>query len=238
MKKIIFSYFAFSIFTLISFISSADIRKGSLAAFSIGKSKQNLLCEVQWLESTGTQYIDTGIMYLANTYYLSQRIVFEPLNYRQYDPGTLAICGISNYGTRIFGINFTSTNNRGVTLHYGNSYHYSNLIELKKYDVTVSGNGTCYIDGNLITISPNNVQRNGNIYVFAVNAVDSSGVSHIYPRAVKVYEFALTDIRTGEELIHLHPVRIGNVGYMYDSVSQTIYETKGTGNFIAGPDKR
>ena len=41
MKKIIFSYFIFSIFTVISLISAADIKKGRLAAFSICKAKND-----------------------------------------------------------------------------------------------------------------------------------------------------------------------------------------------------
>jgi hypothetical protein len=35
----------------------------------------------------------------------------------------------------------------------------------------------------------------------------------------------------------LIPVRIGNVGYMYDKVSGKLFENQGTGNFILGPDK-
>lgn len=33
------------------------------------------------------------------------------------------------------------------------------------------------------------------------------------------------------------PVRVGNVGYLYDKVSQTLYANEDTGTFILGPDK-
>jgi hypothetical protein len=33
------------------------------------------------------------------------------------------------------------------------------------------------------------------------------------------------------------PVRVGNVGYMYDKVSGQLFGNSGTGNFILGPDK-
>jgi hypothetical protein len=33
------------------------------------------------------------------------------------------------------------------------------------------------------------------------------------------------------------PVRVGNVGYMYDKISGKLFENQGTGNFILGPDK-
>lgn len=34
----------------------------------------------------------------------------------------------------------------------------------------------------------------------------------------------------------LIPVRIGQVGYMYDQVYGTFYENAGTGSFVLGPD--
>ena len=34
----------------------------------------------------------------------------------------------------------------------------------------------------------------------------------------------------------LIPVRVGNVGYMYDKVSGQLFGNSGTGNFILGPD--
>jgi hypothetical protein len=33
------------------------------------------------------------------------------------------------------------------------------------------------------------------------------------------------------------PVRVGQVGYLYDRVSGTLYGNAGTGNFTVGPDK-
>jgi hypothetical protein len=33
------------------------------------------------------------------------------------------------------------------------------------------------------------------------------------------------------------PVRVGNVGYMYDKVSKQLFGNQGTGAFILGPDK-
>ena len=32
------------------------------------------------------------------------------------------------------------------------------------------------------------------------------------------------------------PVRVGQVGYMYDKVSHQLFGNSGTGNFILGPD--
>jgi hypothetical protein len=48
---------------------------------------------------------------------------------------------------------------------------------------------------------------------------------------VRIYRFYI------EGKIDLVPVRIGNVGYMYDKVSGKLFGNAGTGNFILGPDK-
>ena len=44
---------------------------------------------------------------------------------------------------------------------------------------------------------------------------------------------------TGDTLsIDLIPVRVGQVGYMYDKISGQLFGNSGTGNFILGPDKQ
>jgi hypothetical protein len=37
-------------------------------------------------------------------------------------------------------------------------------------------------------------------------------------------------------VLDLIPVRVGTIGYMYDSVSGTLFGNAGTGDFILGPD--
>ena len=43
-------------------------------------------------------------------------------------------------------------------------------------------------------------------------------------------------IKNGQTVIDFIPVRVGNVGYMYDKVSRQLFGNNGTGNFILGPD--
>jgi hypothetical protein len=38
-------------------------------------------------------------------------------------------------------------------------------------------------------------------------------------------------------LIHLIPVRVGQVGYMYDKISGQLFGNVGTGSFFLGLDK-
>ena len=44
-------------------------------------------------------------------------------------------------------------------------------------------------------------------------------------------------VKNGVKVIELIPVRIGQVGYLYDKVSGTLYGNNGSGNFILGSDK-
>ena len=51
---------------------------------------------------------------------------------------------------------------------------------------------------------------------------------------MKVYYFQIYE---GNDLVlDLIPVRIGQIGYMYDKVSGQLFKNSGTGDFILGPD--
>lgn len=52
----------------------------------------------------------------------------------------------------------------------------------------------------------------------------------------RLYYFFANDVDTGIYLIDLIPVRVGQVGYMYDRVSGQLFGNEGTGAFILGPD--
>ena len=69
------------------------------------------------------------------------------------------------------------------------------------------------------------------IYLFATNnkGVLSDGCNFKFRNAV---------IKNNDTLVRdFIPVRVGNVGYMYDKVSGQLFGNSGTGSFILGPDK-
>ena len=51
---------------------------------------------------------------------------------------------------------------------------------------------------------------------------------------VRIYSFYMSN---AEYCIDLIPVRVGNVGYMYDKISKQLFGNAGTGAFVLGPDK-
>lgn len=181
--------------------------------------------EVEYLESTGTQWIDTE--YKPNT-----------------DTRTVGRCYFNSFiGSKanyVFGV-FTRPNNYGFNV--GLSRQFFNvpwgsndgikLIGLipqtnedYEFDISKTGykvNGTSYE-----TPSTNLVNSTRNMYLFWSNGTTAIGMNgRIY--YCKIYD--------GNTLVRdFIPVRRGNVGYLYDKVSGKLFGNQGTGNFILGQD--
>lgn len=70
---------------------------------------------------------------------------------------------------------------------------------------------------------------------YLIRLVGSAGVSGTYTKwNGRIYAVQITQ---GTEIImDLIPVRVGNVGYMYDKVSGNLFGNSGTGSFTLGPD--
>lgn len=58
----------------------------------------------------------------------------------------------------------------------------------------------------------------------------------VYYSMCRIFGFTATSEATGQHF-DLLPVRKGNIGYMYDRVSGQLFGNQGTGDFIIGPDK-
>ena len=94
-------------------------------------------------------------------------------------------------------------------------------------------NGVLYKNGekyNTRTFSSPFGSSSSEVYLFSgVNASRPS--SNFYCHSLMLFNNADNKIRD------LIPVRVGNVGYMYDKVSRQLFGNSGTGDFILGPDK-
>jgi len=197
--------------------------------------------EVEYLESTGTQWIDTGIsmdIYPS----IGFRIGLNPLVSVNKNPATDGFCGFSNYGSRWFGVNFMSLNSRGLQIGLGNTAYNSSNMAIKDYEVLVSSELGVLLDGmdTGYTYSHGIGGRKGTtFYVFAICARDSSNINHISPRQCRIYSLT---IYNGEDVLQdFIPVRFMNEqgiseGAMYDRISGELFRNQGTGAFIIGPD--
>lgn len=191
--------------------------------------------EVEYLESTGTQYIDTGVLangefdveYTIQTPssadFTSQfmvggaRSASQHLNLGQYEPnGRFTLGFLGKYwvaATSVIAANTRYT----VKIHYA------------------YGSQTATINGTNATSSTltGTEALNLNVYLFKRNFYGASDT--IPPMKGRMY--ALKMWRDGVLVGDFIPVRRGNVGYLYDRVSGELFGNAGTGAFVIGPDK-
>lgn len=189
--------------------------------------------EVDYLESTGTQYIDTGIIpiigYTYNMRFQSSGIVeygyLFGVNWRD-DAGAV----------EFFGLRRSQTQARFQSLGLSvGTVPYEEGID---YDITINGgevgslnefrlsDGRVFSHNSKINVSPRLPMN-----LLAVN--NNGGVA--YQNKVLLYSFSIES--NGESILDLIPIRKGNIGYMYDRVSGQLFGNAGRGAFLIGPDK-
>lgn len=80
------------------------------------------------------------------------------------------------------------------------------------------------------TLTHSNVTRNGNtIYLYVQDPNNRKSTAKLFSFQAYIGDTLSLD---------LVPIRVGQVGYMYDKVSGQLFGNSGTGNFILGPDKQ
>ena len=185
--------------------------------------------EVEYIESTGTQWIDTGIVPTGQT-----RAQFK-------------VYGVERTNDVILGF-FTGNDWKDWRFFTPDS-DYSGMMDV------VSGRG--YWTGSEGFVRRWLEFEVGNFYVkdlatgrYLYNGstyqgtfpTDSITLNH-YGRLDEVgrnskNRWAYVKIYDGDTLVlDFIPVRVGSIGYMYDRVSGVLFGNNGTGDFVLGPDK-
>lgn len=197
--------------------------------------------QIEYLESAGTQYIDTGIVLTQRNYELeidmawsgATETLFETFcGFMIGSPYSTPRCGLHKYQSQwMFGTNETASASVFVDLN-------RHTFIIKSYE---TGTEELYKDGSIIKSGTNSASglptNTIPFYLFArnrVTSVDNQAYCKIYSFKFTTYtDNAHTQIGSEYEFI---PVRVGQVGYMYDRVSNTLFGNAGTGNFILGND--
>ncbi len=187
--------------------------------------------ELEYIESTGTQYIDTGIIPNLNT-----RIKAE-FNYGQAPSSSQIIFGCKNVSSNYYQIyKNISGNDTFISIGFG--------IDNVNNSTTVTKN---FENKNIILdINKNDFSINNESYSYRVNPTsDGFNSLGIFARhnpsdwslasAIKLYNFK---IYNNNSLVrYFIPVKDkNNVVCLYDKVSKTFFYNQGTGDFIAGPE--
>ncbi len=206
---------------------SRDVQAVSIGGVTVWEKPSPLPydAEVQYIESTGTQYIDTGVAYFAD---FEIGIVCPTLN------------GINAIGTDV--------RNR-LTRIAQSAPNWQVLVTGRQLQSTVPLTTYCDIayKGGIFTVngvqfgSASNPFNSGNLTLFT----SAHNLPTSYPATV--YYLRLFD-SSGATVRDFIPVRVGSganaVGYLYDRANPTggpsgngLYGNIGSGAFVVGPDK-
>jgi hypothetical protein len=197
--------------------------------------------EIQYLQSTGTQYVDTGIVPStpSDSAYLvmaSTKIYVSNDSFRV--GGFFGV--LDGYGTNDFGVRRSwyagyygaEMDNRVIA---NTDAPENNTIHEKitKWMLSAATRWVEY-DGSRIE---NNVQvvtsltYSGTSWLFGCNGIGTGG-GLLLPCRIYRYQFW----RNGVLVQNMFPVRVADVGYLFDKVTHTLFGNAGSGAFICGPD--
>lgn len=183
---------------------------------------------IEYLQSTGTQYIDTGFKHNQDT-----RVVMR-----------VQATSISENAWAFEGRNSTSEGRQGVFFYYssdkkwkadfdgsGVRVTYDEIASTDELNIDFNKN-VCTINGISQTLTNNSFQSNYNLTLLATN---TAGTVYGFLKA-KLYSCQIYDNGT---LIrdYVPCVDSDGVACMYDLVEQKPYYNAGTGTFTAGAQK-
>lgn len=185
------------------------------------------VAKIEYLESTGTQYIQLACNVSAGTYFAAGGVIIPIYTSAQQD---YTVFGANPYDQ--FNAAFYSKNNTTNRITYfsliglnGASGGWGGIIgtevsfELSTTEKVVDGVHTS-----------NSRPLTGAITAFRIFGGYQN--NNRYPIRIKSFY-----IKKGNDTLYdLIPIRIGQVGYMYDKISKAIFGNSGTGSFTLGPD--
>ena len=184
--------------------------------------------EVEYIQSSGTQYIDTGFTPNQNTHVIAEM---------EYVSHTNQTCGL-------FGVGVTSTEvyevyhyNGKYTFHYGaTSYTATATVTTgKKMLIDVSGQqATISVNGAIVSVTPSEVATftsAGTMYIHALHRSNGAG----YLSITKTCSFKIYDNDTlVKDFVPCYR-KADNVAGLYDTVNDVFHTNAGTGAFTVGP---
>lgn len=179
--------------------------------------------EVEYLESTGTQFINTGIIATEDTRVKATLMTLSTGNKNWFGGQVMP-------GNNGFVFNSYSVDKLEYCFGSG-GWVRVNVANIVGRIFTVDFGKNCLvIDGNTVSIPSYKTfdKQSAPIAIF----IRVGGIAYIEGR---LYAFQI--YQSGVLVRDFIAVRVGTVGYLYDRVSGQLFGNLGTGDFIIGPDK-
>lgn len=188
--------------------------------------------EIEYIESTGTQYIDTLYKPNQDTRIIAIMRCVVSTNY-----GVLFGCGTYNSLNSVM-IDYETGITGTLHIKYGNNSSWTNVssihgdYEIHTYDFNKNN---FYLDNELVSSNTySTFQSTSNLGIFTNIKGNGTGSSSNFFIG-KLYSFKIYD---NNVLVRDYiPVRVGQVGYLYDKVSDQLFGNSGTSSFTLGKDK-
>ena len=206
-------------------VMAANLASAQMFAMTFGNRTSARLPaeyqEVEYLESTGTQYIDTGYPIVSNQFTVVAKLTSLATPYMGV---------IDNMGG--FHRVYTAESSSAVLIYLGSSKTFSGSNTYDKHTYILNDALGVALDdsGFYATTGTRSIYS---LWIFGRNGVN---VTPTYGKAI-VYSCEIQTI-SGNKLIDFVPAvrKTDSVAGMYDLVNATFKTNAGTGTFTVGPD--
>ena len=179
---------------------------------------------VEYLESTGSQYIDTGIRFNGA---MNIKCIFKNTDVTTTQRDRRIFGGSDGWQTK--GVSFAENS---FTFFNKSTFNISIYNNASIHTLTFINRVLRLDSTSIITFTANYNTAETTITLFA----EHRPTGHSSYLKGEIMAFSIGFNSDANNIIDLIPVRVGQVGYMYDRVSGQLFGNAGTGAFIVGPD--
>lgn len=211
----------------IAAVGFSALHKSNLAAKSTSLVDVDNLIEVEYIESTGAQWIDTGIV--PSNSVISIEMKVDSL-------GASWCSWFSCAGTQCTACRYAQSSLLWAELK-GAQGRFDGSSIIPRTVIKIDSANNTYTKDDTTKALGGSGQITSSLFLFGKNGGngDATGCSK-----VKIYWITIE--REGEKILDFLPVRFRNEiglmeGAMYDRVTGEVFRNQGTGSFIIGPDK-
>lgn len=206
-----------------AYVGSTEVSKvylGNDLVFSSGPAYD---AQVEYIEATGTQYIDTHLIMGDDKYIIEAKFNISSGSASSYSAlFTNRENSRNTYGFAISGsktyVNPCNNPNRSISITYTRGIDYT--LSLKRGEITL--NGATYTNSSFVAN-----YSTKSLWIFRQRYNNSCMSAKLY---------SLTISHSGDIIMDFIPVRVGTVGYLFDKISKQLFGNSGTGSFTLGND--